>query len=560
MKTTGTAIGLALCAGLAMTAATPTADAQVRSYDGSGNNVANPTWGASHTHLLRDASGSHYADGMWQMAGAARPSARDVSNVVGVQTKTLDANSTNLSSMFWQWGQFLDHDISLTHTGNEFAPIVSSNPSDVLGPMIPFTRSAFDPATGSSLATPRQQENAISAFLDASMVYGSDASRASALRANDGTGRLATSHGGQFMPYNTAGLANANDTGQLADADLYAAGDIRANEVTGLAAMHTLFVREHNRLADEIRAANPSMTGEQVFQQARAIVGGQIQAITYNEFLPALLGSAAPSLADASYDPSVDATIANSFSTAAYRLGHTMLNSQYKMFNADGSEHAYGHIDLRDGFFNAPDVLETAGLDPIFRGLAWQQANEMDTQVVDDVRNFLFGAPGAGGLDLLSMNIQRGRDHGLADYNTLRQDFGLAPITNFSDITSDPTLASQLQSLYGNVNNIEPWIGLMSEDKLSGAAVGETLAAILADQFTRLRDGDRFLFMFDSNIDAALRDDIMNTTLAEIIMRNTGIGWLQDDVFRFIGEPIPAPASLALVGLGGLAATRRRRS
>ncbi|MEO0715818.1 MAG: peroxidase family protein [Planctomycetota bacterium] len=558
MKTTGTAFALALCAGLASTATS--AHAQVRSYDGTGNNVANPEWGANHAQLLREASGSHYADGMWQMAGTTRPSARDISNVVGVQTAPLNTNSGNLSSMFWQWGQFIDHDISLTHTGSEFAPITGSDPSDVLGPMIPFTRSAFDPATGSSLATPRQQENSISAFLDASMVYGSDSSRASTLRANDGTGRLATSGGGQFMPLNTAGLANANDTGQFADSELYAGGDIRANEVTGLAAMHTLFVREHNRLADEISTANPTMSGEQVFEQARAIVGGQIQAITYNEFLPALLGSAAPSLADASYDASVDATIANSFSTAAYRLGHTMLNSQYKMFDADGSEHSYGHVDLRDGFFNAPEVLETAGLDPIFRGLAWQQANEMDTQVVDDVRNFLFGAPGAGGLDLLSMNIQRGRDHGLADYNTLRQDFGLAPITNFAEITSDPTLAAQLQSLYGSVNDIDPWIGLMAEDKLSGAAVGETLAAIVADQFTRLRDGDRFLFMFDSNIDAALRDDIMGTTLAEIIMRNTDIGWLQCDVFRFIGEPIPAPASLALVGLGGLAASRRRRS
>lgn len=232
-----------------------------------------------------------------------------------------------------------------------------------------------------------------------------------------------------------------------------------------------------------------------------------------------------------------------------------MLNSQYKMFNADGTEHAYGHIDLRDGFFNAPDVLEAAGLDPIFRGLAWQQANEMDTQVVDDVRNFLFGAPGAGGLDLLSLNIQRGRDHGLADYNTMRQDFGLAPITDFADITSNPALAAQLEALYGDVDNIDPWIGLMSEDKLDGAAVGETLAAMLADQFTRLRDGDRFLFMFDTNLDPATRDGIMDTTLADIIMRNTGIAGLGPDVFRFI----PAPGALALVGLGGLAATRRRR-
>ena len=109
--------------------------------------------------------------------------------------------------------------------------------------------------------------------------------RAAALRTNDGTGRLLVSEG-DLLPFNTPGLPNAGGTGP----ELFLAGDVRANEQVGLAALHTLFVREHNRLAQEMAANDPSLTGEEIYQEARRIVGALIQVITYNEFLPALLG------------------------------------------------------------------------------------------------------------------------------------------------------------------------------------------------------------------------------------------------------------------------------
>ena len=84
---------------------------------------------------------------------------------------------------------------------------------------------------------------------------------------------------------------------------MFLAGDVRANEQVGLLAFHTLFVREHNRLADKIvkkyKRALPSGTSERdehIYQLARKIVGAELQAITYNEFLPALLGPMAPSM------------------------------------------------------------------------------------------------------------------------------------------------------------------------------------------------------------------------------------------------------------------------
>ena len=94
-------------------------------------------------------------------------------------------------------------------------------------------------------------------------------------------------------------------------------------------------------------------------------------------------------------------------------------------------------VELSEAFFN-PALVTQNGIDPILKYLASDPASEIDTKVVDGVRNFLFGPPGSGGLDLASLNIQRGRDHGLADYNTVRAAYGLPSVTSFAQITSDP--------------------------------------------------------------------------------------------------------------------------
>src|SRR5204863_227720 len=66
--------------------------------------------------------------------------------------------------------------------------------------------------------------------------------------------------------------------------------DVRVNEQIALAAMHVVFLREHNRVADAVRAGNPTLDDDAVYETARRWVGAEIQAITFREFLPALLG------------------------------------------------------------------------------------------------------------------------------------------------------------------------------------------------------------------------------------------------------------------------------
>ena len=367
--------------------------------------------------------------------------------------------------------------------------------------------------------------NTITAFIDGSQVYGSDAVRAAALRTLEG-GRLKTSDG-NLLPLNTMGLANDNALG-LPAASLFAAGDVRANENIELTAIHTLFVREHNRLAAKFSAQNPGWSDEQIYQQTRRIVVAELQAITYNEFLPALLGQGALSTYRG-YKQQVNPGIANEFSTAAFRMGHSLLGEDVEFLDNQGNP-VHDEVELRDTFFN-PTLLKETGIDGIFKYLASDVAQELDVHIVDEVRNFLFGPPGSGGLDLAALNIQRGRDHGLADYNATRVAYGLRPVTSFAEITKDVPTQQALEAAYGDVNDIDLWVGGLAEDHVRGASVGPLLSRILVDQFTRLRDGDRFWYQRDLST-RELRD-VQGTSLADIVRMNTETRNLQANVFFF---------------------------
>ncbi|MCH8829069.1 MAG: peroxidase, partial [Planctomycetes bacterium] len=469
-----------------------------------------------------------YADGISTPAGEDRPSAREVSNAVADQDGSV-LNTRYLTDLTWVWGQFVDHDIDLTTNADPAEPLPIPVPTgdpffDPFGTgtaTIDFNRSVSNPDTGESTGTVRQQINQITAFLDGSVVYGSDAERAAALRSFDG-GRLKMSDG-DLLPFNENGLPNAGGP----SASLFLAGDIRANENAALTAMQTLWVREHNRLADEIAAGDSTLTDEEIYQQARLIVTAEIQAITYNEYLPALLGNSALAVYEG-YDPTVDPGISNLFSTAAYRYGHSMLSPELLRLNNDGTVADAGNLSLRAAFF-APGEIIANGIDSLLLGAASQVAQEIDTLVIDDVRNFLFGPPGSGGFDLVSLNIQRGRDHGLADYNQARIDLGLDPVNSFSEITSNPQLAAALEDLYGDVDHIDVWVGGLAEDHRPGSSVGELIHTVLVDQFERLRDGDRFWYqnLFSGEELAQIRA----TTLADVIQRNTNISGLRDNLF-----------------------------
>ena len=505
----------------------PFAEIEFYSIDGTGNNLANLDQGSTEEQLLRLVS-VNYSDGISSPAGEDLPSAREVSNAVAAQEESI-LNDRHLTDYIWIWGQFIDHDLDLSEgaepaesfniqvpTGDVFFDPYGTGTQE-----ISLHRTVYDEETGDSTANPRQQINQITAFLDGSVVYGSDEERANALRSFE-SGRLLVSDG-DLLPFNEDGLANAGG-----DSDtLFLAGDVRANENIVLSSMHTIWVREHNRIADEITARNPNLSDQEIYLQVRAIVTAELQAITYNEFLPALLGEDAIAKYQG-YDPNVDASIANIFSTAAYRLGHSLLSSELLRLDENGNVIEDGNIALQDAFFN-PQELVDEGIDSLLQGAAAQKAQELDNFIIDDVRNFLFGPPGAGGFDLASLNIQRGRDHGLPSYNQAHIDLGLEPAESFADISSDPGVQERLASVYESVDDVDVWVGGLAEDHVAGSSTGELFRAVLVDQFTRIRDGDRL--WYQNQFSGSELRKIERTTLADIIERNSDVTDLQQNIF-----------------------------
>ena len=116
---------------------------------------------------------------------------------------------------------------------------------------------------------------------------------------------------------------------------------------------------------------------------------------------------------------------------------------------------------------------------------------------------------------------------------------GLPAYTSFSDINPDPAKVNALESIYATVDDIDAWLGLIAEAHVPNAAVGPTLVAILKDQFERLRDGDRF--WYEAYLDPTTLSVVQNTTLADIILRNTTITTeIQRNVLAFVA-PTPPP-------------------
>ena len=298
---------------------------EVRSYDGTGNNLDHTYWGSTNIQLLRY-SPAKYGDGISTPAGSDRPSARIISNTFGQSPEDGLLNDRDFTAFVYAWGQFIDHDIDLTGSADPkeaFHIIVPTgdewfDPNGTGAMIIPVSRSNYDPSSGTSTSNPREQVNSITAYIDGSVIYGSDKARADALREFSG-GRMKTTSNGLYLPFNTQGLENANDAHRVPDDELYLAGDVRANENPELLSLQILFVREHNRIAAEAARQKQNWSDEELYQYARQIVVAELQKITYEEFLPSILGNNAIP-AYRGYRDDVNPGIANEFSTGAFML------------------------------------------------------------------------------------------------------------------------------------------------------------------------------------------------------------------------------------------------
>jgi Animal haem peroxidase/HYR domain/Secretion system C-terminal sorting domain/Lectin C-type domain len=512
-----------------------------RTFDGTLNNLSYPTFGTVGIPFYRELP-AEYGDGKNTMV-TNRPNPRLLSNKLSDEPED-DHNERYMAGMFYSWGQFLDHDITRGKGGTESMPIPLPSGESKFSAPISFRRSAVHSGSGSTTA--RDQTNTTTSWVDASQVYGDNLKDATWLRTFSG-GKLKVSSG-NLLPFNTTNgeydspidpnaplMDDTNDRATGQPRKTFIAGDPRANEHPVLTSLHTLFVREHNRICEGLKSSGYS--DEVIYQKARKEVGALIQVVTFGQWISSL-GVNLQSYTG--YKSAARPDIMNTFATAAYRW-HTMVENDIIFRNS--SCNGVGPVELPLKLvFNEPSIIRKNGIDVLLKGISVHRSYETDLRVNSGLRNNLLG-PGLN-LDLVAINIQRGRDHGLPNYNTVRQHYTGSPAYTFTDIagssrtsvsSSSPGtgeyVAPLMQSLYGSVNTVDLWVGLYAEPRLSGKSVGKTVDAILRAQLERLRDGDFYFFENDPELTAADKSRIRSTTLKQIIERNTTAGDLQDNVF-----------------------------
>jgi len=540
-----------------------------RTIDGSCNNRNNPLWGASFQPLNRFLP-PDYADvidvARVSSTGDTLPNARQISFTIH---SDVDDPSPIHSLLFMVFGQFLDHDLSRTaisklsmdedglgeveevtcgddgcqqgtpETQNCMPIFIPNNDPVFLGKTcLEFVRTLQVPDANQCKIGPRQQLNQITSYLDGSMIYGSKMDEAKQLRdANSFRGKMAmTSHPSGNKKQILPSMEDFPDCMKSARQTnhCFRAGDGRVNEHMGLMSMHTIFVREHNRIEEGLRNVNPHWDGDRLFQETRRLVGALWQRIVYSEYLPLILGDslmqqtgltlANNGYADV-YRSDIRPDIANSFATAAYRFGHSQIRHFVQLMNGNKNNSMF----FSQAFRNPSPFYSDGGADMILRGFLNTNTQKVDNHITAQVSEHLFAEnPPLGlGTDLPALNIQRGRDHGIPGYTQWRRHCRLGDPKSFDELRLflSESLVEKFKQLYRHVDDIDLFPAGVSESPAFGAIVGPTFACIIASQFRNLRYGDRF--WHENRADnpypftPGQLDSIRQATLAKVICGNS---------------------------------------
>jgi dual oxidase len=541
-------------------------------YDGWYNNIARPHSGAIDRPLLRRWPAA-YEDGSYEPAGSKRPNPLQLSESL-LKGETGTQSDTGKNALLVFFGQQVVEEILDAQRAacppeyfNIPIPENHSYRKSFKHTNLPFLRTRYDQTTGYSPNNPRQQLNEITPYLDGGLFYGISKQWADQLRTyENGTidpdGRLAYSHDKLFPAYNKERLPMANPPPPfyhsmfvkshetLPVSRFFKLGNPRGNENPFLLTFGILWFRWHNLLAERIRHFQPGWSSEKVFNEARKWVIATQQKIVVYDWLKEWVMEPFPNYEK--YDPSIDPQIDQFFQSAAFRFGHTLVvpGVYLRDYIRSGCKRRFdtwNHNTVRtcNSFWRSfePIVKDDGNnsvidIDRLLMGMSVQLSEREDHKIVEDLRGNVFGTLEFPVRDLMALNIQRARDHGLPDYNTARQAFGL-PRVGFDQFRHvEEEIQNQLKSLYNNTDDIDLWIGGILET--DDGRPGELFRTIILDQFRRIRDGDRF--WFENTANNLFTDQEINRikeiTIYDIIMAVTKMD--ADDIPK---NPFNVPVS-----------------
>lgn len=493
-----------------------------RSLDGHGNNPRFPWWGQSFQPQRREwnEDALHYD---------TLPSTRTISRRLFSGDPLLTPH--RISDFMVYFGQLVTHDISDTGQVNTSLPfhIPLTDEDD------PFTDYATTLSFFKTMRTRSQSRedvmNKVTAYLDASVVYGSDTQRITHLRSFS-RGELETSQG-DWPPIRSRGG--------------FLLGDPKGNVAPGLFLLQVALLREHNRRCRELAQRFPHMSDTQLFAAGRQWVMALLQKITFEEYAPRLLGQPLPPYRG--YNISQEMQIDVFFSTCAQRYGHSAVNNLVQRMDADGHQHRMGHLLLRDVYFR-PDIAQEAP-EAFLWGMVYQPESQLDLTYGVDLREF-FPEKHARKtratllFDMAAFDLQRGRDHGLPSYTTMRKVYGLPPVTTWEQLTPDPSLQQTLQELYGSIDNVEALVGALAEEPTATSKLGPLFTASITRQYTLLRDADRFYYKAPGILSPEELQELETMTLGKLLKLNFDLGDdFPDDVFTVYEKKTQAPPDTA---------------
>lgn len=518
--------------------------ADVPPINGSNHNLSDPTANQANTkqkRFLPDAYVDHMGGDSSQFPGQDRPGERDISNHVFAQEPEPVLNTRGNNNFLWQFGQFLDHDFGITVEGTPAEHMDMIVPPDdpffdpILRPFITIDRQKHDSSTGILPApNPRMSMNEQTGWIDASQVYGYGQVLPGPGPVGPTPGVIREFAGGRLLvdPANLLPRIPTVLPSPPFPSTLFVCGDFfpRCNETPGLAMIHTLFVREHNRKVAEYAAENPSLTDEQLFQLGRRWVTSLMQSITVNEFIPTLTGQKVKPYTG--HKPGVNGRIALEFEHSLYRLGHTLLTRNLQRFDGPNP---LTPLDLGESLFQAASLYQTsADLDTVVRGFIRQTHEKVDCIVADGVRNTLIiDEPGSPGtlFDLPAINLLRGRELGLSSYNDAREGFGLPRVVDWSD-AFDENAAARLSSIYSDPDQVDLFAGGICEKGILPGHTGPLITAVLHRQIEDLRDADRF--WYENILTQDEIKEVESYKLSDVIVNNTGLSKneVNNDAFK----------------------------
>jgi len=529
-----------------------------RTISGSCNNLENPLWGVAGSPLNRLLD-PDYSDGIGEPRGGFK--AANLPNPRWLSQRNhpdSDNPDTRFTHMVMQFGQFLDHDITMSPRDERIdcckmddsdprCYVIPIPPRDRFYSWVNYTATCLNMVRSTPICqrSVREQYNGITSYVDSSNVYGSSIGLASYLRTYSGGELIMNGLTGQLPTREQLNLRPDQTKIRPEKQDDFVAGDGRVNEHPFLSTMHIIFVREHNRIAKGLQKYLPEKlrTDEIIYHETRRIVGGQMQNIVYGEFLPTVLGAKVMKKYDllaeetSKYNPRMNPGIVNSFTAAAFRFGHSMVNSMFMLISGQRSKgnHFWRLREIFDGQTVEGSRLP---LEDMLEGLISQMPQTTDAFFSTEITNHLFQKNQRRenfGLDLLAINIQRGRDHGLPGYNAFRKFCGMSPLSDWSRKPSELTREYwlKLKDVYNKVDDIDLMVGGVAEKNVRGGAVGPTFACIIGEQFRRLKYGDRYFYthvqdnFFAKGLSPVAKSYVLDRTLGDILCENSELQEIQ---------------------------------